>query len=55
MISELIVRNTIHIVNLKYQEVASRTPLVAHPRIFRLFMKGKFDALDLWPKGSKIE
>ena len=32
----------------------------AHPRIFRLFMKGKFDPYvhtycDLWPKTSKIK
>ena len=29
--------------------------LVAHPSIFKLFMKGKFDAYDLWPKEFKIE
>ena len=28
--------------------------LVEHSRIFRLFMKGKFDAYDLWPKEFKI-
>ena len=35
----------------KYRKVASRSTsrLVARPRIFRLFMKGKFDAYVLWP------
>ena len=34
-----------------YRKVASRSTsrLVARPRIFRLFMKGKFDAYVLWP------
>ena len=44
-----------------YRKVASSrlSWLVAHPSIFRLFMKGKFDAYvlhcDLWPKEFKIE
>ena len=46
----------------KYRKVASRSTsrLVAHPKVFRLFMKGKFDpyvlwplALDLWPLNSR--
>ena len=34
-----------------YSKVASRSTfwLVAHPSIFRMFMKGKFDAYLLWP------
>ena len=37
--------------NTQYRKVASRsTPrLVARPRIFRPFMKGKFDPYVLWP------
>ena len=35
----------------KYRKVASSSlsRLVAHPSIFRMFMKGKFDAYVLWP------
>ena len=29
--------------------------LVAHPRIVRLFMKGKFDAYVLWPLAKRIQ
>ena len=36
---------------LEYRKVASRSTsrLVVRPRIFRLFMKGKFDPYALWP------
>ena len=39
-----------------YRKVVSSrlSPLVAHLRIFRLFMKGKFDAYVLWPFGPKV-
>ena len=33
----------------------SRSWLVAHPRIFRLFMKGKFEAYVLWPLGKRVQ
>ena len=29
--------------------------LVAHLRIFRLFMKGKFDAYVLWPLAQRVQ
>ena len=29
--------------------------LVAQPSIFRLFMKGKFDAYVLWPLAQKVQ
>ena len=40
---------------LEYCKVTSSSKfrLVAHPRIFRLFMKGKFDAYVLWPFAKK--
>ena len=38
-----------------YRKVASRSTswLVAHPRIIRLFLKGKFDSYVLWPLTKK--
>ena len=33
----------------------SKSRLVAHPRIFRLFIKGKFDAYVLWPFAQRIQ
>ena len=41
---------------LTYHKVASRSTswLVAHPSIFRMFMKGKFDAYVLWPAVSSV-
>ena len=40
-----------------YRKVASRSTswLVALPRIFRLFMKGKYDAYVLWPLDKKVQ
>ena len=40
------IRTNFQRLNLGYRKVASRSTsqLVAHPRIFRLFIKGKFDA-----------
>jgi len=36
--------------------VSSRlSQLVAHLRIFRLFMKGKFDAYVLWPLAKRVQ
>ena len=42
---------------MKYRKVASSrlSRLVACPRIFRLFMKGKFDAYVLWPLAKKFQ
>ena len=42
---------------LKYCKVASGrlSWLVAHPSIFRLFMKGKFDAFVLWPLAKIVQ
>ena len=42
---------------LKYRKVASSrlSWLVAHPRIFRLFMKGNFDAYVLWPLDKMVQ
>ena len=39
-----------------YRKVASSSMscLVAHPSIFRMFMKGKFDACVLWPLAAKL-
>ena len=43
--------------NQENQKVASSglSWLVAHPRIFKLFMKGKFDAYLLWPFAKEFE
>ena len=40
-----------------YRKVASSrlSRLVAHLRIFRLFMKGKFDAYVLWPLAKRVQ
>ena len=40
-----------------YSRVASSrlSHLVAHSRIFRLFMKGKFDAYVLWPSAKNFQ
>ena len=40
-----------------YCKVTSRSMarLVAHPRIFRLFMEGKFDAYVLWPLAQRVQ
>ena len=40
-----------------YHKVASSrlSLLVAHFRIFRLFMKGKFDAYVLWPLAKRVQ
>ena len=34
---------------------SSLSPLVAHPRIFRLFIKRKFDPHVLWPLAKKVK
>ena len=41
----------------KYRKVASNwlSRFVAHPRIFRLFMKRNFDAYILWPLDKKAQ
>ena len=41
---------------IKYCKVASSSMsrFVAHPSIFRMFMKGKFDAYVLWPLGQRV-
>ena len=39
----------------KYRQSRSISWLVAHPRIFRLFMKGKFDAYLLWPLAKRFQ
>ena len=43
--------------NLRYRKITSSrlSWLVAHPRIFRLFMKGNFDAYALWPLDKTIQ
>ena len=40
-----------------YCKVSSKSTsrLVAHPRNFRLFMKGKFDAYLLWPLAKRVQ
>ena len=39
-----------------YRKVDSRqSRLVAHPSIFRMFMKGKFDAYELWPLAQSFQ
>ena len=40
-----------------YRKVSSRSTsrLVAHPSIFRMFMKGKFDAYVLWPLAKSFQ
>ena len=40
-----------------YRKVASRSTsrLVAHPRSFKLFMKGKFDAYVLGPLAQRVQ
>ena len=40
-----------------YRKVTSSrlSPLVAHSRIFRLFIKWKFDACVLWPLAKKVQ
>ena len=42
---------------IKYRKVASSTltRLVAHLRIFRLFIKGKFDAYVMWPLAKRVQ
>ena len=42
---------------ISYRKVmSSRLPcLVAHLRNFRLFMKGKFDAYELWPLAKRVQ
>ena len=44
-------------VTLEYRKVASSrlSQLVAHSRIFRLFMKWKFDADVLWPLAKRVQ
>ena len=46
-----------HIATTKDQMVASSSlsQLVAHVWIFRLFMKGKFDAYVLWPLTKRVQ
>ena len=40
-----------------YRKVASSrlSRLIAHPRIFRLFMKGNFDAYVMWPLDKMVQ
>ena len=47
----------VHTCALWYRKVESRSTswLVAHSRIFRLFMKGKFDAYLLWPLDKRVQ
>ena len=42
---------------MKYRKVASSrlSRMVAHPRIFRLLMKGKFDGYVPWPLTKRIQ
>ena len=42
--------------DFKYHKAAKRSTscLVAHPGIFRLLMKGKFEVYFLWPFGEKL-
>ena len=44
-------------INLAYRKVASRSTsrLVAHLRVFRLLMKGRFDAYVLWPLTKRFK
>ena len=53
------VRPVIYFLNvlLTYRKVASSSMswLVAHLRIFRMLMKGKFDAYVLWPLAKKFQ
>ena len=46
-----------HMRELTYRKVASSrlSQLVAQPRIFRLFMKRKFDPYVLWPLAKKVQ
>ena len=43
--------------SIKYRKVTSRSIswLVAHPKIFWLFMKGKFNAYVLWPLDKMVQ
>ena len=42
--------------NLYHKVVSSRLSLlVAHSSIFRLFMKGKFDAYVMWPLAQRVQ
>ena len=52
-IAELVAYST----QREYRKVASSrlSQLVAHSRIFRLFMKGKFDAYVLWPLAKRVQ
>jgi hypothetical protein len=47
----------VRIDNLEYLKVATSilSRLLAHTSIFRLFMKGKFDAYVLWPSDKRVQ
>ena len=40
---------------VKQRAVCSMSWLVVHPKFFRLFVKGKFDAYVLWPLPKRVQ